>query len=239
MWHAQINNYLGYSLETSCAKTPYVPYSERPRQAYIMGKSLQYFREHDYVLTAEGWNEYDPEAQIHDDFYATISSEADVKFLGRFALDGLPEDARPPPGITEMRPMNRSTFQLVLSHSRAVIGLGNPALSPTPWEALCLGVPFIHPILGWDITAPEDRSKWSGQHNAILYSGIDEPYVYHVKRGDREGLASAIRKAMETPIDRYISPLMTNAALRERMRVLIETDWKPLAHQQMLELGWI
>ncbi len=72
--------------------------------------------------------------------------------------------------------------------------------SPTPYEALCLGVPFINPILHWDENHPEDREGWDSMHGLLKL--LDPPYVYNVKRGDREGFAKAIKSAIEHPIDR-------------------------------------
>lgn len=99
--------------------------------------------------------------------------------------------------------MARPAFQKVVASSRVLLGIGSPGLSPTPYEALCLGVPFINPVKTWDKKDPENKSKWKAQHDGLLYAGVDEPYVYHVKVGDRQGFERAIVKAMETPIQRF------------------------------------
>lgn len=108
-----------------------------------------------------------------------------------------------PLGISEIPWMNRTAFQNAVARTRMVIGLGDPVLSPTPWEALCLGVPFLNPIKGWRAEAPEDRSEWSSaQHDGVFYLGVDEPFVYHVRIGDRAGIEAAVKKATETPVER-------------------------------------
>lgn len=112
--------------------------------------------------------------------------------------------------------MERLAFQEVVASSRVLLGIGLPGLSPTPYEALCLGVPFINPVEQWDKRDPEDRSKWKAQHDGLLYAGVDEPYVYHVKVGDREGFERAIVKAMETPITRYV-PFFGSRGRRKRL----------------------
>lgn len=112
------------------------------------------------------------------------------------------EGLNPPEGILELPHLNRTEFQKTLANSRVVVGLGEPALSPTPWEALCLGVPFINPVSGWDPNDPEDRARWGVQQEGLTRHGLDEPYVYHVKCGDQEGFEKAVRKAMDTPIER-------------------------------------
>ncbi|KAG9048199.1 hypothetical protein FS837_000545 [Tulasnella sp. UAMH 9824] len=74
---------------------------------------------------------------------------------------------------------------------------------------------------------------WTGQQDGLIYQGLDEPYVYHVEIGDREGLKAALRKAMSTPIERYIAPHMTALSFLGRMKTLLETDWRPVAKTQM------
>ncbi len=51
-------------------------------------------------------------------------------------------------------------------------------------------------------------------------------YVYHVYAGDYEGFVEALRQASTTPTPRYINELMTVESVRERMKSLMETDWK-------------
>lgn len=65
-----------------------------------------------------------------------------------------------------------------------------------------MGVPFINPIFTWDKKNPDDRSKWDCQQNALR--DIDEPYVYHVRHHDKEGLRDALQRAVDTPISPYI-----------------------------------
>lgn len=49
-----------------------------------------------------------------------------------------------------------------------------------PYEALCLGVPFINPIKEWDPTQPENRDRWLSQHNGL--HELSPPHVYHIVR---------------------------------------------------------
>lgn len=123
-----------------------------------------------------------------------------MTFVGTFAKHR--DYDSPPPGIVQLPRMDRATFQNQVARSRVVLGVGTPLLSPTPWEALCLGVPFINPVKGWSASKPEDRTRWWAQQDGVWWSGLDEPYVYHVKVGDRAGFERAIRKAMDTPIER-------------------------------------
>lgn len=60
-------------------------------------------------------------------------------------------------------------------------------------------------------------------------------YVYNVKAGDYAGFVQAIESALRNPTPPYIDPDMTDAAVRERMRALIEGDWKGLAGERWRE----
>ncbi|KAG9017553.1 hypothetical protein FRB90_000758 [Tulasnella sp. 427] len=226
--------YLGYSVEPTCLNIPFVTWSERPRQAYIMGKELRYFLDPKYPLTDSVGG---IPAQMRDDFYRVFSEEEDSTFLaGQFDLSGAEGYAEPPPGIVQHARMERTEFQKLISKSRVMMGTGNPVLSPTPYEALCLGIPFINPIFGWNKADPANRNFWDGQHPALIVEGVDEPYVYHVKVGDRVGLKAALKKAMNTTIDRFVPPRMTVKAVLERTKTLLETDWRSIAKQQMLAM---
>ncbi|KAG8909506.1 hypothetical protein FRC01_006897 [Tulasnella sp. 417] len=229
---AKENFYLGYTVEPSCMETPYVPHAERPLQAYIFGKDLRYFMHKDYILWGE---ERGMEGSMQDDFYLDFSQKENVTFLaGRFNFEGaLGNYTETPRGITHHEKLPRTEFQKVVAESRVLIGLGHPMLSPTPYEALCLGIPFINPVRRGDKNDLTNKMAWTGQHDALIYEGLDEPYVYHVELGDREGLRAALRKAMTTPIERYIPPHMTSSAFLRRMKSLLETDWRPVAKMQM------
>ncbi|KIO19856.1 glycosyltransferase family 18 protein, partial [Tulasnella calospora MUT 4182] len=229
--------YLGYSVEPSCMDTPYVPLGERPLQAYVFGKYLGYFMLKDYIL----WDEKGGmEGSMYDDFYLDFSQKENVTFLaGQFNLHGQPGNyTEPPRGIIQHERLPRTEFQKIIANSRVMFGLGNPLLSPTPYEALCLGIPFINPVRRWDKTDLNNKMAWTGQHDALIYEGLDEPYVYHVELGDREGFRAALRKAMSTPIERYIPPHMTSSAFLGRMKTLLETDWRPVAKTQMQVVGY-
>ncbi|KAG8998499.1 hypothetical protein FRB93_013731 [Tulasnella sp. JGI-2019a] len=227
------NYYLGYSLERTCTKIPFIPHDSRPRQAYVFAKGLRYFIADQYILNPTD-DDDDIEESKKEEFYADLSTEANITFVGKMSHDAPGVIDAPPPGITILDSItNRTTFQMAVANSQVVMGIGNPPLSPTPWEALCMGVPFINPIQDWDREHPEDRSRWAAQQDGILYLGLDEPYVYHVKRGDRVGLEAAIRKAMDTPIERYIPPQMRMSAIIERTRRLVEIDWRPEARKQL------
>ncbi len=179
------NYYLGYSIEKTCLHIPITPNEERPRQAYILAKETLYFSAKEYAWPALA---FDP-------------APIDVKLIAGIArynpspLDTLPK------GITDVGKLNKTQFYEHLGRSRVLVGIGRPVLSPSPYDALCMGVPFINPVLDWDAKRPEDRTLWRTQHEGLKYQY--PPYVYHVKKGDVDGFWEALRTAVETPIERF------------------------------------
>ncbi|KAG8999542.1 hypothetical protein FRB90_012049 [Tulasnella sp. 427] len=134
----------------------------------------------------------------------------------------------------QLEKMDRVAFQHTIAGSKVVLGIGRPALSPTPYEALCLGVPFINVVQGWDRADPENRAKWyTSQHDAIMGLDLGEPYVYHVRVGDREALKRAVRLALETPIPRYIPPRMKMSSVVDRVKAILDMDPRSLAKRQV------
>lgn len=148
------NTYIGYSIESSCQSTPFVAESERENRAYILTKYLLNF--------VPG-----PRRAWPSDFFEAASNATGIKFVagidGRAVPEATPE---PPAGLIDLGFMSRPQFLENISKSRMLIGMGNPVVyvtrvfifscadvlllyfrSPTPYEALCLGVPFINPIM--------------------------------------------------------------------------------------------
>ncbi|KZT20785.1 glycosyltransferase family 18 protein [Neolentinus lepideus HHB14362 ss-1] len=203
------NFYLGYSVERTCTKLPVVPLPERENRAYVFGKTLTYFTEDSYA-----W----PGVHFPDAVAGLADSRNDI-------IAGT--------GIKNLGRLNKETFYLEVAKSKALVGVGKPYLSPSPYDALCLGVPFINPITRWDEQDPDNRTRWSAQHDGLLWE--NEPYVYHVRKGDGEGLMAALDRAFHNPIDRYIPRAMTMDALKARLADLIESDWKSRAEEVLEE----
>lgn len=104
--------------------------------------------------------------------------------------------------------------------------IGSPNYSsPTPYEALCLGTPFINPIHSWDPLDPSNRLSWSAQHELLKFE--DPPYVYNVKKGDLEGFVDAVRRAVENPLgDRWVPERMRMESVERRLEELVGRDWE-------------
>ncbi|KAJ8503574.1 hypothetical protein ONZ45_g10738 [Pleurotus djamor] len=220
-WDSKDNFYLGYSVERTCMGVPYMPPHERPSQVYVLAKYSTYFYGDEYM-----WKNISLRHSLPINLVAGIYDHTN---------SGLAD----PDGIQNLGRLNKDQFNDVLRQSRALLGVGHPISSPSPYDALCLGVPFINPVHSWNPNEPDDRRQWFAQHNGLKFH--DPPYVYHVKKGDEKGLWTAIESAVNTPIERYIPPAMTMDALKGRLQLLVETNWREkaekLLNQRLLEGG--
>ncbi|KAF8334198.1 uncharacterized protein EI90DRAFT_3121533 [Cantharellus anzutake] len=226
--NADPNFYLGYSVESSCSQQPFIPPSNRSNQVYILGKWFQFFS----GTTSKGWP---PE------FYDAAAEAAGISFVvgaikspwnTTTAIEG--PDVKLPKNITNHGLLPQKEFLEVLAHSRMLIGVGDPATSPTPYDALCLGVPFLNPVGTWDRSNPKDKIRWNTQHNPLKLFG--PPYVYNVLAGSKSEFIKAIKDAVENPLpERYILERMTISAVKARTATLIETDWRTEAGKLLEE----
>ncbi|KAL7417314.1 hypothetical protein BDY24DRAFT_377459 [Mrakia frigida] len=199
------NFYLGYSIEDVCMKNPYLPPSERKPQAFLFAKHSWFFSNSQYAWsddilesTVDRFNLTLLSACIHDK--TTVIPKA-ITWLG----SSLPQEE----------------FLKTVGEGVVLVGVGDPPLSPSPYDALCLGVPFINPILSYSSDSPLDRTQWYSQQNALRF--FDPPFVYNVHRSDKQGFLDAVQSAMDNPMEgRFVPEHMREEEMRERVRVLVE-----------------
>ncbi|WVR03863.1 hypothetical protein IAU60_000861 [Kwoniella sp. DSM 27419] len=222
-WHNGVGNrYLGYSIETRCraVKLPL----DRQHRGMVLGKRSNYF---DTTTRDWAWGSNHTLDQIIRDIPSAAegSEGEEAKFemiaTGGVKKDGAPEQLYDGP-IRNLGLLKQDEWYQTLAASKFLLGVGKPLLSPSPYDALCFGVPFINPITWWNKSNPSDWTVWDTQHNGLR--SIPAPYVYHVQKGNMEQLEDAMLSAVDNPIGRYIPPLMTVDAVRERHRLLVETD---------------
>jgi hypothetical protein len=112
------NIYLGYSIEESCRKQPFVPHSVRENQAYILAKLLSFFTpERDAA-----WSTADFDA---------VTKATGAKFiLGSFNDTSEGEWSTPqlPSNHVNLGRIDQAEFMDVLSKSRVFIGMGDPVM---------------------------------------------------------------------------------------------------------------
>ncbi|KAJ7203018.1 hypothetical protein GGX14DRAFT_461959 [Mycena pura] len=215
-WKDSYNNYLGYSIEPQCARQTFVPPDTRPEQAFVYSKEVKNFQGNDYAWAT--------------DFFDAAAAAAGVEFIAGVRQDQIPDFF---PNITNVGFMPQAEFYSTIAKSRVVVGVGRPTTSPTAYDALCLGVPFINPILGWDKNKPTDKTRWNSQHNTL--KALDPPYVYNVFKNDKEGFVNAVVQATSTPIESFILPAMRMSAVEARLAVILETDWRAEAAELLAD----
>lgn len=109
--------------------TPWVDYGQYHLNSKISrrlhpGKKPSYFAHREYLFS--------------NHVFKDIKADIGLDFIAR---TGDPESRLPDSGITNIGIMNGTTFRDILGHSKALVGIGQPSLSPTPYDALCMGVP--------------------------------------------------------------------------------------------------
>ncbi|KAF8998557.1 hypothetical protein BDQ17DRAFT_1428391 [Cyathus striatus] len=200
--------YIGFSIEDSCPEAP-VPLEEREPRIYMHMKYLRY-------LSDDKWS-WDVS------WFTEVAEELNATFIGGWINDNnAPEvgNAR----ITNLGRLSHEQFIEELAKSRVMLSMGNPYWSPSAWQALCLGVPIVQPIMGWDKNDPWNRKKWDLQHPSL--SRYDPPYVYHVHAKNYSGFLEAMRAAYTTPIEGFVPSFMTEEAVKGRVDKLMKTDWR-------------
>ncbi|KAK7040769.1 hypothetical protein VNI00_009675 [Paramarasmius palmivorus] len=215
--------YLGYHY-TGCTNLPYVPSGERKNQIAILAKRSEYFYK-DTFLQPEIWPILKNLTGL--DLISVSNSE-----------EGFPvRDA-----LTLLGPMERHDYDMMLvrGSSKALLGIGRPKISPSPYASLCRGVPVIIPYNGKICPARVEESEWCGNHHQHgPASRIGPPYVYTIdSQGPIEDIVGTIMTAVNTPIEPYVPPDMTEEALKRRIDDYFSIDWKAYAMERMQEKGW-
>ncbi|GHJ88183.1 hypothetical protein NliqN6_4585 [Naganishia liquefaciens] len=108
--------------------------------------------------------------------------------------------------------MDGTTFRDALGHSKSLVGTGQPALSLTPYNALCMSVPLINSDKRWNKKDPEDETRWVAKYEGLL--NVGSPYVHHVKQGDAVELRAALKGAAANPIERIVPSPMTKRPMQ-------------------------
>ncbi|KAK8846595.1 hypothetical protein IAR55_005681 [Kwoniella newhampshirensis] len=214
------NTYLGYSVQDRCERIPF--YEQREHRGLVLAKRADYMTGNNMA-----WPDILPDiiSSVPQDengrafeLLATASGSLGDKFKG----------------VRNVGPMDRNSWLNEVAKSKFMLAVGRPYLSPSPYDALCFGVPFINVIYSRNKNDPEDRKQWRTQHDALKF--FDPPYVYHVLEKSAEELSAAILGAINNPIGRWIPPAMTLDATRERHLELATHDWRSRASTEFPEL---
>lgn len=114
------NVYLGYSVEKYCKRHPIPSKFDR---GFIFAKNPDYFAPGAFAF------------HTHDNrTFANIKEELGMDFV---ATAGNREDVLPDPGVENLGRMPPDEWYQELAKSVALVGIGRPWISPTPYDALC------------------------------------------------------------------------------------------------------
>ncbi|WVQ78016.1 hypothetical protein IAT38_000097 [Cryptococcus sp. DSM 104549] len=184
-WALPKHQHLPYSIEETCLTVPVVPPEERRNAALLFAKRSSYFK----------FGHVSP-----PQFWTNLSRDNDFDLI----LTATVEDNAPlPEGLETLGKQTKEEFVALLAGVKAMVGMGAPAVSPSVYNALCQATPVVLPYFFEEKIQSEWRhySGWS-QHAPAMRIG--EPYVYGYKAKNYTDLERAVKKAMSTPIERYI-----------------------------------
>jgi hypothetical protein len=130
------HSWLPMSIEKSCMQTPYVDHDKRNDTALVYAKKIEYFY-HPHAPELDTWSWL---ANTSDKIrpFDIISTAQNWHNPGE-------EDFDLPPGLESLGSKSRVAYNRLLSQVRALIGIGNPLISPSVYSALCQGVPVVIP----------------------------------------------------------------------------------------------
>lgn len=196
--------YLPYTIEKHCALGQVTPWAERHDCVLILAKKSSFF--HDGRAPPE-------------DSWATLAN-GDFDFVSVAQVE---EGKDIPEGITNLGFQTREDYNELVGSSKALLGIGWPAISPSVYTALCHGTPVIMPYYrenpdfsGWNLYTDQF------QHGPA--SAIGPPYVYSYFKEDLGSLQSALEQAVATPIGRYIPHDMKHENALKTFKRFLQRD---------------
>lgn len=183
------HTHIPISIERTCLSSPTTPYDQRDDAVIILAKQSRYF--HGYSinnLRIDVWDTVLPAMKDLGFSFWTVAQDENNKDL-------VPE------GIVQFPQMTRAAYGKMVSSAKAMLAIGQPMISPSPYTSLCRGVPVLIPYWGEKPTGMDDwrtyGPRWS-QHGPALWLG--EPWVYGYNISDPEDLIRQLKKAISTPI---------------------------------------
>jgi hypothetical protein len=127
----KLSHYVPYAIDGERIGQAFTPHAERPAgQIYVMGRET-------------GYRVRKPLAWTLDDLRGLTSVTGGDLILGMSEEESVEgTEALRQSGLTNLGKLGRPAFYHTLSRSSVLLGLGaHPAVSPTPYEALYLGIP--------------------------------------------------------------------------------------------------
>jgi hypothetical protein len=124
------NFHLSLSIEPTCKTIPALIPAQKPNipHAYLLAKRMQYLTGPAFSWTIPG--------------LAEIQRRLNIKFLGGIKDDApLEAELFVSYNLTNLGQLSKTEFYTQLALSSVLVGVGQPRISPSPWDGLCMGVP--------------------------------------------------------------------------------------------------
>lgn len=136
------NYFLSYSIEPACRRLPYTAHAARaaPPQVYLLAKQAHYLSEHTQTEPAPGAFSW----ALND--FTRMQRALGVRVVAGFDTHHDQDtparvQAVADAGIYNFGKLDKMDFYANLGNSHVLVGVGRPRISPSPYDALCLGVP--------------------------------------------------------------------------------------------------
>lgn len=111
------------TIEQACLSTPAVPQSERKNGVLVLAKLPDYFHLRHFTPTTHAFD-YIAKAMKGIELWTTAHKH---KEEGKHPI---------PSDLVQLGPQEPAKYVELLSSARALLGVGKPEISPTPYEAL-------------------------------------------------------------------------------------------------------
>lgn len=138
--------YIGYTMNPvgDMKAMPHVPWEERDNRVWILGKWLHYFYPElsGNMVGVTNFSSALPELEKEFPGFKFVGGWFDNRHDQDKAKIPLDE----PEGITNLGKLNATQFDIEVSKSKLMLGLGWPTISPSPYRAIAMGVPFSNPV---------------------------------------------------------------------------------------------
>lgn len=112
-----LHTYIPYSIEHTCAMAPHVTPLEKSDQLFVLAKQTTYFQ--------------DPWSSIPSSFW-----EQAHNLTGLEVASVATGDDELPKGIVSSGHVSRAEFEVMVSNSKLMLGIGRPLISPSVYSAL-------------------------------------------------------------------------------------------------------
>lgn len=140
------HTHIPFTLEKMCEKIPIVPQKDRVDEAVILGKltgtSHEKSRGYPGLTTSPGPGYFYPDRtgglsppeHVWESFHAKTGLHPIAN--ARILNDDPNEPQETPEGVVNRGPIDRDAYTSEIGHAKVLIGIGMPAISPSPYLAL-------------------------------------------------------------------------------------------------------